>query len=297
MSYDFFGGVIDMDYVNLAITGLFDVMLYVFRHIHPMWGLAAVSALTGVALAWVFAKASNQRKTREIKDRMKAHLLEMWIFRDNMRVVVKAQGQVAWAAARYAACSMRGLAVILVPVVLIMIQLQARYGYEPLKTGESRIVTIRLKEATPLDRMNVELEPSGGLVVETPALRIPEMREVSFRVKAVEPGEHEIGVVIAGERVQKTVSAGPPGCAPVRRRSVRLLLDTHIAIWSLTDPTFLSPVVRDLLSDPVLEPAANGRTLDPTVASHSPAPRYGRSPEADPNRTLPKSFRQENRAV
>ena len=31
---------------------------------------------------------------------------------------------------------------------------------------------------------------------------------------------------------------------------MRLLLDTHIAIWSLTDPTFLSPVVRDLLSDP-----------------------------------------------
>lgn len=227
-----------MDYVNLAITGLFDVMLYVFRHIHPMWGLAAVSALTGVALAWVFAKASNQRKTREIKDRMKAHLLEMWIFRDNMRVVVKAQGQVAWAAARYAACSMRGLAVILVPVVLIMIQLQARYGYEPLKTGESRIVTIRLKEATPLDRMNVELEPSGGLVVETPALRIPEMREVSFRVKAVEPGEHEIGVVIAGERVQKTVSAGPPGCAMSSMRA------------SLAADRIFHPVERSLPAGP-----------------------------------------------
>jgi hypothetical protein len=202
-----------MDTVNLAITGVFDLVLYLFRHIHAMWGLAAVSAVTGVAMAWVFAKVTNQRKIREVKDRMKAHLLEMWIFRDNMRVVAKAQGQVAWAAARYAACSMRGLAVILVPVALVMIQLQARYGYEPLKAGESSVVTIRLKEATPLDRMNVELEPSAGLVVETPAMRIPEMREVSFRVKAAAPGEHEIGVVLAGERVQKSVSVGTAGCA------------------------------------------------------------------------------------
>jgi hypothetical protein len=239
-----------MDYVNLALTGLFDWLLYLFRHIHPMWGLAAVSVATGVAMAWIFAKVSNQRKMGELGTRMKAHLLEMWIFRDNMSVVVKAQGQVVWAAARYAACSMRGLAVILVPVVLIMIQLDARYGYEPLKTGESSIVKIRLKEATSLDRMNVELEPSSGLVVETPALRIPEMREVSFRVKAVEPGEHEIAVGLAGERVQKSVSAGTTGCAMSSMRA------------SLAADRILHPVERSLPAGPFESVEVGYRTRD-----------------------------------
>lgn len=31
---------------------------------------------------------------------------------------------------------------------------------------------------------------------------------------------------------------------------MRLLLDTHVAIWSLTDPALLSPAVRELLCDP-----------------------------------------------
>jgi len=201
-----------MDYVNLALTGFFDLLLYPFRWMHPIGGLAAVSVLTGAAMVWIFGKVTNQRRIRELKTRIKAHLLEMWIFRDHMAVVVKAQGRVVWAAARYAASSVPGLLVILVPVVLVMIQLQSRYGYEPLRTGQSSIVKIRLKEPTPLDRMNVELEPSHGLVVETPPLRIPESREVSFRVKAVEPGEHEIAVVLGDERVQKTVCAGPPTC-------------------------------------------------------------------------------------
>jgi hypothetical protein len=212
-----------MDTVNLALTGLFDVLLYPFRYIHPMWGLAAVSVLTGAVMVWIFGKVSNQRKIRELKTRIKAHLLEMWIFRDTMTVVFKAQMRVLRATLNYAACSMRGLLVVMIPVILVMIQLQARYGYEPLKPGQSRIVKICLKEATPLDRMNVELEPSRGVLVETPPLRIPESREVSFRVKAVEPGEHEISVVLGGVRVRKTICAGQPGYTMSSLRTSRLL--------------------------------------------------------------------------
>jgi hypothetical protein len=200
-----------MDTFNLAITGLFDLLLYPFRGVQPMWGLSAVSVLAGAIIAWLFARATDQRRIRELTTLIKAHLLEMWIFRDQMAVVARAQGRLLWATARYTACSARGLLVILVPVVLVMIQLQARYGYEPLRTGESSIVRIRLKEPTPADRMNVELSPSRGLSVETPALRIPQSREVCFRVKAVEPGEHELSVSLGGETVRKTVCVEEPG--------------------------------------------------------------------------------------
>lgn len=194
-----------MDTFNLALTRLFDVLLWPFRSLHPMWGLAAVSVLTGVVMLWLFGKVSNQRGIRRFKTHIKGHLLEMWIFRDNLRVVLKAQGRTLWNTAKYAACSMQALVVIFIPVVLIMIQLQVRYGYEPLGIGSSTIVKVHYRQVIPADGMNARLETPVGVDVETAPLRIPDEKEVAFRVRAAKTGEYEIRVTSDEESISKTI--------------------------------------------------------------------------------------------
>ena len=200
-----------MDYFNLALTTLFDMLLYPFRRVHPMGGLTVISVLTGIGMVWLFGKVSNQKKIHRVKTRIKAHLLEMWIFRDNLKVVFRAQGRTLLNTGRYALCSLRALAVIIIPVVLIMIQLQARYGYEPLKPGESTIVRIRYKDAVTLTAMDATLEASPAVVVETPALRIPETGELCYRASVIEPGVHKLTVASADMHVEKTICAGEGG--------------------------------------------------------------------------------------
>ena len=59
---------------------------------------------------------------------------------------------------------------------------------------------------------------------------------------------------------------------------MRLLLDTHIAIWSLTDPKMLSPRVRDLLSDPDNDVFVSAASVWEIAIKHALGRRAGAPP-------------------
>ena len=59
---------------------------------------------------------------------------------------------------------------------------------------------------------------------------------------------------------------------------MRLLLDTHIAIWSLTDPDKLSPAVRDLLSDPANSVFVSAASIWEIAIKHALGKRTGAPP-------------------
>ena len=80
-----------MQWLNRVLTHAFDLLLAPLDQCHPMWGVATVSVLTGVLMAWLFGKLSNQRRIRELKRKTKGHFLGMWIFRHNLRAVLAAQ--------------------------------------------------------------------------------------------------------------------------------------------------------------------------------------------------------------
>ncbi|MEW6359022.1 MAG: hypothetical protein AB1696_22000 [Planctomycetota bacterium] len=209
-----------MNAFNTTLTRFFDALLYPFAGLPPLYGVIFISILTGAAMVWLFGKLTNQQKIRALKDRIRGRMLEMWIFRDIPRVVLKAQGQALWGLMKYATCSLRALVVLIVPVALIMIQLQARCGWRPLQPGEAALVRIVYARPLPLDAMNASLEPSGAVAVETPPLRILEMREVDFRIRAGQTGEHQITAKAEGGPAAKTLHVGDGGRAlsPVRSR-------------------------------------------------------------------------------
>lgn len=59
---------------------------------------------------------------------------------------------------------------------------------------------------------------------------------------------------------------------------MRLLLDTHIAIWSLTDTTLLSDAVRELLSDPDNDVFVSACSIWEIAIKHSLGRRVGAPP-------------------
>ena len=209
-----------MDVFNHILTRLFDALLYPFAGLPPVWGVAFVSILTGAVMVWLFGKLTNQQKIRTLKDRIRGRMLEMWVFRDHPRVVLKAQGQALWSVAKYAACSLRPLVVLMVPVIVIMIQLQVHYGYRPVKPGDPALVRIVYDGPVSLDAMDVSLETPDAVAVETPPLRIPEVGEVDFRIRAAVAGEHQIVAKAGGVEVTKRLCVGGGGRAlsPVRSR-------------------------------------------------------------------------------
>ena len=215
-----------MEWLNWVLTRAFDVVLGPLGGLHPMWGVAVVSALTGAVMAWLFGKLSNQRLIRELKRITKGHFLGMWIFRNNLRAVLAAQSRVLWNSVRYALCSAQALPLLMVPTILIAIQLQARYGWQPLAPGESTIVKLFYDQPQSLEDMDVRLDLPAGVRLETPPLRIPAGGEVDFRLAADREGLYEIAAEVNGQSLTKTLHVGRRSWAdPLSPRRSRRLLD------------------------------------------------------------------------
>ena len=197
-----------MSIVNLVFGGIVGAVLWPFRGLSPWFGLTAVSLLTALLMLEVYKLTSNQAAIRRAKDRIKAHLLEMRLYKDNMRVTLSAQGAIVKANLSYMAANLKPLAVMIVPLVLILAQLSLWYDRAPLRPGEETLVKAGLEaEADPI-ALGLELETPPGLEVTSPAVRIPDLHEVVWRVKALAPGTGRLLLRTGGLMIEKSVTVG-----------------------------------------------------------------------------------------
>jgi hypothetical protein len=215
-----------MWYFNLALTRFFDALAWPFQR-WPAGGLLLISALTGVAMLLVFKATSNQRAIRRTRDLIRAHLLAMRLFRDDARVVVESQKKVLRTNLTYLRYAVVPIVFILPIVVLIMVQLELRYGPAPVQPGEAVVVKAIFDGAVD-DEVTLAAPP--GIVVETPALRIPYKREADWRVRPAKAGRFELSLKSKGATYGKELVAGEAGVGRVSSRRVS-------GIWSqLTNP-------------------------------------------------------------
>jgi hypothetical protein len=198
-----------MSYLNRLCGGVLEVLLWPFRTLPPLAGLAFISLLTAVAVLLVYRKTSNQEGITAVRRKIVASLLEMRLFKDDLVVVLRAQARVIRDSFGYFRHSLVPLAWILVPLVLLFMQLDRVYGFFPLDPGEAAIVSVRTSGSE-----IPGLEAGPGLAVETPPLRIPNSTEINWRVRGLEAGEHVLTVRIGGYGTTKTVVVGS-GATPL----------------------------------------------------------------------------------
>jgi len=191
--------------VNGIITSILNVALAPFGG-HAWAELIFISLATGGLLLLIFRYTSNQRAIKATKDRILAHLLEVVLYRDHMRVVVRAQARLFLDNLRYLGYALVPLMFMMVPVGLLLVQLDLRYGHRPLRVGERAIVSVKLAPNTDLGQ--VALSAPRGIEVETESLRIPALGEVDWRIRAKETGLHQVQVSVGAETVSKQIIVG-----------------------------------------------------------------------------------------
>jgi hypothetical protein len=152
----------------------------------------------------IFRHTSDQKQIKETKDRIKAHVFEIRIFKDDLRILLSALNNVALYNLKYMRHFVRPMLVMIVPVAVVLVQLEGWFGYRPLKPGESAIVSVKKPMSEGKEVAKVALLAEKGLTVETPPLRIPG-EEVDWRVRADEPGEHTLTLTVLGQVLQKKV--------------------------------------------------------------------------------------------
>jgi len=197
-----------MWFINSILNKFFDLLFLPFRHLDAWFGMVFISFLTGLLMLFIFRLTSNQAGIKNVKDKIKAHLLELRLFKDNLNISLKAQGRILRYNLRYIGYSFKPMLVMIIPLILILVQLNVWFGYEPLRPGESAILKVKLEENAKPTELAEAVEAPAGLVVETPALRIEEQKEIDWRIRAASKGVHEISLRIGGQSLTKSIAVG-----------------------------------------------------------------------------------------
>jgi hypothetical protein len=207
-----------LDWFNWATTAFFTVLLTPFRSLSPVWPLTFVSLLTALLMLWVYRRASDQEAIGAVRQRLRGHLLALRLFRHDSLVILRVQGSVLRDTGTYLRLSLVPLLVMTIPLLIVLSQMSLRFSARPLAAGESTIVTVRMAIPSQSGQLPT-LSTSAGVVVETPAVRVPARQEASWRVRAVERGDAWISVQYEGHEIRKHVSVGGPWRAASRLRS------------------------------------------------------------------------------
>ena len=206
---------------NAAFGRVFEIIFLPFRQASPWFGMILISLLTGLLMLFIFRHTSNQEGIRKAKNKIKAHLLELRLYKDNMRVSLKAYGHILLANLKYLSYSAKPMLVMIVPVLLILIQLNLWFGYRSLDVGQEAVLKIKLEEGKNPFQIEIAIETPAGISIETPALRIEDLREIDWRLRARDKGVHAVTfrsenlsfskqVAVAQNRLSK-LSAVKPG--------------------------------------------------------------------------------------
>lgn len=201
-----------------SVSALFDRLLSLVAGLPAIASLAAISVLTGVAMLWAFKRFSNQAAIREARKPMRASLYELRLFADEPWLIWRAQKQLLAANLRYLGLMLRPAVVLTVPMVVLLVQLEAFYGSSPLRVGEAAIVTLQMTEDLPAPL----LEAPETIAIETPPVRIPAERRISWRIRPQQAVSGELRLVFPSLTLEKKIEAGEAPKYLSSRRASRL---------------------------------------------------------------------------
>ncbi|MGH9620572.1 MAG: hypothetical protein ACRD45_12845 [Bryobacteraceae bacterium] len=172
------------------------------------WTLIPLSIGLGVVFLFAFRQFSNQRAIRATRRRVQASLYELRLFVDEPRLVWRAQGTLLWVNLRYLGLMLVPALILCVPVALLIAFLEPYYGKAPLVAGQPTIVTVKLHHPLSAAFTDPVLQAPPGFAVETPGVRIPVKREISWRVRPLRTASGTLRIVLPTQIVTKDVIAG-----------------------------------------------------------------------------------------
>ncbi len=179
-----------MNIFNQFLNFIFDVIFLPFTELSPEWGLILVSLLTGVLMLIIFKHISDQEGIRIVKNQVKAHLLELRLYKDDASLSIKAIRDIFRKNFKYMAYALKPMIVLMIPVIIILIQVATRYEFRPVKINDSTIISVKVISGVDLSK--VSLETPSSIKQEAPPVRVPANREIHWRINATKAGTEEL---------------------------------------------------------------------------------------------------------
>jgi uncharacterized membrane protein (DUF106 family) len=237
--------------INQVVNAVGGVVLGVLA-LMPGWlGNSIAAALTGLVAMVIFKYTSNQDAIGRVRDNIKAQMLVLKLYKDSIAVTLQAQGRLFKSAILLLVHSMRPMLVMIVPVWFILGQMGLLYQFRPLQPGEETIVTVSLNDSVSETDGSawpkVEIEPTESIETSIGPVRSIAAREISWKIKAIEPGVHEMVIAAGDTKAEKKLTIGE-GLMRISAKRPGLL-PGDIAIYPLEKPFSKDSIIQSISID------------------------------------------------
>jgi hypothetical protein len=101
-----------------------------------------VSLVVGLLMVVLFGYTSDQKAIGIAKDQLKAHLLAVRLYRDQIPVVMGSYGKILRGTGRYLKLAFKPLLYVIIPITLLMVQVDRYLGQTPIPVNAPFLLTV-----------------------------------------------------------------------------------------------------------------------------------------------------------
>ena len=184
----------------------------------PLAIVIILSFVVGLGMVVLFGYTSDQKAIKIAKDQLKAHLLAVRLFRDQLPVVVGSYGKILGGTGRYLRLAFKPLLYVIIPITLLIVQLDRYLGWKPLPENAPILLTVHVANSDVQNHISIDLPPA--IFQTAPPVHVLAENEVVWRLSAAGDGDFEARVVADNESAAKTicVGSGLMRISPIRLR-------------------------------------------------------------------------------
>src|SRR5208283_1387527 len=118
----------------------------------PLAIVVVLSLVVGLVMVVVFGYTSDQKAIGVAKDQLKAHLLAVRLYRDQIPVVMGSYGKILRGTGRYLKLAFMPLLYVIIPITLLIVQIDRYLGATPIPPNAPFLLTVHLAgQATGVD--------------------------------------------------------------------------------------------------------------------------------------------------
>lgn len=192
----------------------------------PLAIVVWLSLVVGLLMVVLFGYTSDQKAIGVAKDQLKAHLLAVRLYRDQIPVVMGSYGKILRGTGRYLKLAFKPLLYVIIPITLLMVQVDRYLGSSPIAPNVPFLMTVHLSHPAKAENSagevasDVAIELPPEIAMTAPAVHIAVADEIVWRLSGSKPGRYEVKIKAGGETIEKTVciGSGTPRISTVRMR-------------------------------------------------------------------------------
>lgn len=180
-----------------TIYSLFNSVFSTMFQFGASLNLLFFSLLISLVATLTYKYFANQDAIKTVNDRIKSFIYELRLFDYSPALVFQALGNIFRSSAMYILYSLKPLAVLIIPVMIILMQLHYLFDYSPLKDGDVTVVSVTFADSFVPEQGRYSFEVSENLNLDTAPVLNTDTNEVSVRV-SVKGDEEGFFTVNAG---------------------------------------------------------------------------------------------------